>query len=84
LVPESDREAGTALVRLAPAYLSMAGHKDAINMLILSWNVGSVNAEADKPHLFHGKPEGFQLADYYMARLYHQQKIWSSLISLVF
>jgi hypothetical protein len=49
LVPESNREEGTALVRLAPVYAGMTNNKDAINMLILSRNVGSDNAKSDKP-----------------------------------
>jgi len=83
LVPESGRESGTALVRLAPAYAGMTNNKNAINMLILSWNVGSDNSNSDKPYLFDGEPQGFQLADYYMARLYHQQTIWNNIICLI-
>ena len=83
LVPESDRETGTALVRLAPAYAGMAGNKNAVNMMVLSWNVGSDNANDDKPRLFHDVPKGFLLADYYMARLYYQQTVWNNIISLV-
>jgi len=83
LVPESGKETGAALVRLAPEYAGMTDNRDAIKILILSWNVGSDNAKSDKPRLFQGSPKGFQLADYHMARLYHQQKIWNSIISLV-
>jgi len=84
LVPESNREEGTALVRLAPAYASMTNNKQTINMLVISWNVGSDNSNSDKPRLFDDEPDGFLLADYYMARLYHQQEIWNNIISLVF
>lgn len=83
LVPESDREAGTALVRPAPEYASLAYKKNSINMLILSWNVGSDNSNADKPRLFNSEPKGFMLADYHMARLYNQKTIWDKIISLV-
>ena len=83
LVPESGRESGTALVRLAPAYAGMTNNKNAIKILILSWNVGSDNSNSDKPYLFDGEPQGFQLADYYMARLYHQQTIWNNIICLI-
>lgn len=83
LVPVSNSGEGTALVRLPASNSSMADNKNALKVLILSWNVGSDNSNSDKPHLFHGDPEGFQLADYYMARLYHQEKIWRDIISLV-
>jgi hypothetical protein len=83
LLPESGKDSGTALVRPAPAYGGMANNKSAINLLIISWNVGTDNANSDKPRLFHGDAKGFMLADYYMVRLYHQQKIWNDIDSLV-
>ena len=52
-------------------------------MLIVSWNVGPDISDSDKPVLFDYEPKGFLLADYYMARLYHQKTVWNKIIGLV-
>jgi hypothetical protein len=50
---------------------------------VIFWNVGPNKSISDKPGLFEGEAKGFMLADYYMARLYNQQKIWNSIIGLI-
>lgn len=83
LVPESNAEEGTALVKIAPVYASLANNKNAIKLLVISWKAGYDNSNSDKPRYFDDEAKGFLLADYYMVRLYHQQKIWNNIINLV-
>jgi hypothetical protein len=82
LVPESGKNAGTALVRPAPSYIGMSGNNSELKVLILAWNIGSDNSISDKPRLYDGDAKGFRLADYFMARLYHQQSIWNIIFRL--
>lgn len=83
LVTGSNGEEGTALVRMAPAYSGLINNENIIKLLVIKWNVGSDNSISDKPRLYEGGAKGFLLADYYMARIYHQQKIWNNIIKLV-
>ena len=83
LIPEIHATEGTALVKVAPEYARLANNKDAIKLLVIRWNLGNDNSTSDKPRLFDGEAKGFLLADYYMAKLYRQQEIWSNIIALI-
>jgi hypothetical protein len=81
LIPVTEK--GTALVKIAPEFSDLMNKKNALKLLVISWNVGINNSTSDKPRLFDGEATGFGLADYYMAKLYHQQKIWNNIFNLV-
>lgn len=78
-----DEENGTALVKVALEFLDMKNKKNALKLLVISWNVGASNSMSDKPRLFDGEVKGFGLADFYMVKLYHQQKIWNNIFNLM-
>ncbi len=78
-----DEENGTALVKVAPEFLDMKNKKNALKLLVITWNVGANNSMSDKPRLFDGEVNGFGLADFYMVKLYHQQKIWNNIFNLI-
>ncbi|HEX3008093.1 MAG TPA: hypothetical protein VHO90_10805 [Bacteroidales bacterium] len=83
LVPESNSDEGTALVKLSPALASMTNVNDAIKVLVIRWNLGNDNSASDKPRLFNGDAKGYMLADYHLAKLYNNKKIWTSIINLM-
>jgi hypothetical protein len=83
LVPESNADEGTALVKVSPAYASMTDTKNAIKVLVIRWNLGNDNSVSDRPRLFNGDAKGYMLADYHLFRLYNNKRIWSSIINLV-
>jgi len=52
LIP--DTEKGTALVKIAPEFSDLMNKKNALKLLVISWNVGINNSTSDKPRLFDG------------------------------
>lgn len=83
LIPVSNAKDGSALVKLASEYAGTINNRNAIELLVIRWNLCSDNSTSDKPRLFNGKAEGFELADYYMAKLYRQKEIWEKIIALI-
>ncbi|MBP1665031.1 MAG: hypothetical protein H6Q19_2171 [Bacteroidetes bacterium] len=85
LIPDNNSDEGDALVKIAPEFSGLVNEKSAIRFLVVSWNVGDNNSTSDKPRLYNvdADAKGFDLDDYYMARLYRQQKIWNDIFNLV-
>ncbi len=83
LIPDDVSAEGTALVKVAAEFSGLIHEKNAIKLLVISWNVGNNNSTSDKPSFFDGDASGFGLADYYMATLYHHQRIWENIRNLI-
>jgi len=85
LIYDDNSDEGDALVKIAPEFAGLANETTAIRLLVVCWNLGDDNSISDKPRLYNMKAnaKGFALADYYIARLSRQQKIWNNIINLV-
>lgn len=83
LIPDAKGNEGTALVKLVPEFSDLSNEKNTLKLLVISWNGGADNSTSDKPRLFDGEATGFGLADFYMVKLYQQQKIWNNIFNLM-
>lgn len=80
LVPFDGKKRGEALVRANPKIIESSNK--GVQLLIISWWIGSNNPNEDKPYLYDKGRAGFHLADHLMSELYKNQKIWSTIFNI--